>query len=271
MHEIILKGRFRTLLFSLIAFFIAEDAALSQVNTEKLRKHYKQRGFIFNMDFRFGLSEGNSEYVSADGTFRVDYNGEKNDIFIITSYDYKETKDGKAVNKGFVHLRDIYAFSEGIAAEAFVQQEFNEFLLLSDRKLLGGGGRFRIMDFQSVKDSVAELQTYLGAGAMYEYEAYDTGEVNKGRLVKEPLRLTSYLTVDWVLSERVNLWAVGYYQPAAADFSDFRIVAETGMEVNIIGKLFFTADVGYRFNSDPVGNVENYDLVIKNGIRLSFP
>jgi hypothetical protein len=83
--------------------------------------------------------------------------------------------------------------------------------------------------------------------------------------------MSSYITFDWNISSRINCWAVAYYQPNITKISDFKGILETGMEIWIIGKLYFTVDLSYRYNNQPVGDVKRYDTVIKNGLRYSFP
>jgi hypothetical protein len=241
------------------------------VNTEKFRKFSEKEGFIFNTGFRFGYSGGNSEYLTVDGTFRLDYNGNKNDAFIVANYDYKESSKSKITNKGFVHLRGIHNFSQKIALETFLQQEFNEFLLLADRNLVGAGGRFQLMDFMAEKDSLTRFTSNLGLGLMYEHEVYEIGEGDKTTVIKNPVRITSYLTLDWAINERINAWGVIYFQPHITSIHNFRTVAETGMEIWLLSRLYFTIDMSYRYNNEPIGDVTNYDIVIKNGLRLTIP
>lgn len=256
---------------TIISIVVFPMFLVGQVNTEKFRKHDLDEGFIFNTNFRFGYSGGNSEYVSVDGTFRVDYNGEKSDLFLVANYNYKATNTERVVNKGFVHLRGIRNISSNFALEAFLQQEFNEFLKLEDRKLAGASGRFLLINATSKKDSISGFRSFIGIGGMYEHEVYD---LQSGELLNEKsnlFRLTSYLTTDWNISDRINLWAVGYYQPALTRFSNYKLVVESGMEILVIGKLFFTIDMSYRYNNEPVGDVKNYDIVINNGLRFTFP
>jgi hypothetical protein len=247
------------------------SAGLSQVNTEKFRKYNEKNGFLFNTGLRFGYSGGNSEYISFDGTVRLDYNGNKNDAFIVANLDYKETEASKVVHKGFVHLRGIRHLNDKMAWELFIQQEFNEFLLLNDRNLIGSSLRFNIMDFRSEKDTLTVFQSNLGLGLMHERETYDLGTPEDNLVKLDPFRISTYLTFDWTISNRMNCWAVVYFQPNTERFKDFRTVVETGIEIWLVGKLYLSTDLSYRYNNEPVGDVKSYDVVIKNGLRLSIP
>jgi hypothetical protein len=255
----------------LVGLFISLSiTGFGQINTEKFRKYSEKEGFLFNAGFRFGYSGGNSQYVSTDATFRLDYNRNKNNAFIVANYDYKETESSKIANKGFVHLRGIHALNNKLATEVFLQQEFNEFLLLEDRKLVGASLRIRIMDFRS-QDSLSGFRSNIGLGLMYEHEVYDIVSNEVTKLTKDLVRFSSYLTLDWNITNRINCWVVGYFQPDINNISDFKSVIETGIEIGIIGKLYFTIDLSYRYNSKPVGDVKNYDTALKNGLRFSFP
>ena len=245
--------------------------AATQVNTEKFRKYSDKQGFLFNTKFRLGYSSGNSEYISVDGNARLDYNAKKNNYFIVTNYEFKETNEGKVSNKGFVHLRGIHPFNDVLAAEAFLQQEFNEFILLEDRKLAGAGLRTRILHSVSKEDTMTRFSAKLGTGMMYEREVYDIGKGEKNEVITDPFRVTSYLTLDWMLSDRVNCWAVGYFQPNIEKIHDFRSIFETGIEVWIIGKVYLNVELSYRYNNEPVGDVKHYDVVINNGVRVTIP
>jgi hypothetical protein len=258
-------------IFISFLIIVVADDGFGQVNTEKFRKHAKTEGFIFSVGFGFGFSGGNSDYVSADATARVDYNGKRNNAFLVGNFDYRESNRQKAVHKGFLHLRGIRPMTSKLALEGFLQQQFDQFLLLNDRKLIGSSLRIRTMDFISAKDTITGLSSYLGLGIMYEREIYNVGVETEELVKKEPLRITSYLTFDYAISERINCWAVGYFQPKVDRLDNFKTVLETGMEIWIIGRLFFTFDLGYRFISEPVGDVKKYDLVIKNGLRVTIP
>ena len=106
---------------------------------------------------------------------------------------------------------------------------------------------------------------------MYEREVYAVGENKEEEVIKDPFRLTTYLTLDWTLSDRVNAWAVGYFQPNIKKVHDFRAIFETGIEIWIIGKLYLNTELSYRYNNEPVGDVKHYDTVITNGVRLTIP
>lgn len=263
-----LKKRF-WIVFALGLLFAFNSTG--QVNTEKFRKFSDKEGFLFNAGFRFGYSGGNSEYLTVDGTARLDYNAKKNDVFLVANYDFKETSEAKVTNKGFVHLRGIHHFSDFFAGEAFIQQEFNEFLLLADRNIFGAGGRFKWIDYISPKDSVSGFKSYLGIGLMHENEIYEIGEKKDSTVILSPIRLTSYITLDYAITERINAWGVIYYQPAINSLHNFRTVMETGMEIWLIGRMYFTINLSYRYNNEPVGDVKNFDLVIKNGLRVAIP
>jgi len=260
------KGLLLTLIFVVFSLNLS-----AQINTEKFRKYGEKKGLLFNTLFGFGYSGGNTNYLSVNGNLRLDYNALKNNFFIVTNYEFKETQTEKVANRGFVHLRGVHPFNDVLAVEGFLQQEFNEFILLENRNLVGAGLRTRILNYTPAHDSAGGFRVRLGTGLMHEHELYNIGEANKIEVVKNPFRFTSYLTIDWTISHRVNFWAVGYYQPNLTLLDDFRSILESGIEVWILGKLYLTVDFSYRYNKQPVGDVKHYDVVVTNGVRLTIP
>ncbi|GAB4322411.1 MAG: hypothetical protein Kow00127_15030 [Bacteroidales bacterium] len=261
-------------LIVLLIFFHTGQESSGQINTEKFRKHDSEKGFIFNVSSGISISRGNSEYTSVDGTLRVDYNQDHYSLFAVGSYDFKSGNSETLVHKGFGHLRGIVNLSSRLAAEMFLQQEFNEFLLLADRKVTGAGLRYRLIDLKPGKDTPEKegaLRSFAGSGIMYERELYRLNDSETNEIVQNPVRITSYLTLDWKINKQASMWAVAYYQPDISDFSNYRTMVEGGLEVAITKKLFLTTQVYYRFNRYPVGDVKPYDLIIKNGLRLRLP
>ncbi len=249
------------------ALLLLPALSSAQVNTEKLRRSEDARGFAFTTGVSLGLTRGNSEFVSVAGDLRVDYMQEKHVHFAVLDYSFKESSKGKIANKGFFHLRTIWDVSASLAVEAFGQVEFNEFLSLSNRDLLGGGVRWNAVRMTN-EESESLLELYLGIGAMYEHEEYDTSPENV-RL--DRARSTNYLTLQWTPSDIAAGSVIAYLQPLITNPEDLRVIAEAAMEWKITGGLHFNVRTSWRYHSRPMTDVKRYDLEITNGIRLTLP
>jgi len=245
----------------------------AQVNTEKMKKHQSEEGFVYNAEFRVGYASGNINYTTIDGSARIDYNQEKFNTFLVGNYNYKKTPEKTIIHKGFAHVRFNREINEKSSVEAFLQQEFNELLLLDDRKVVGASFRTHLLNIKNKKDSLTEgFRSNLGIGGMYEIERYDLSgiENNTQEAKYYNWRITSYLTLDWSITKDVNYWCVMYYQPNINNFSDFRSIVESGLDIRIIGHLLFTFGVGYRYNNEPVGGKKQSDLLLINGLALTY-
>lgn len=257
--------------FLLIIILFVSVISFSQLNTEKMRKHTSDdgEGFVYNANFNYAYATGNMNYTAIDGTGRIDYNYQKFSVFVVGNYNFKKTPDNTIINKSFFHLRNIYNLSEKNSLELFYQNEFNEKTLLDDRNLIGASFRTKLFDIESKKDSLVGFISNCGIGGMLEKEVYGVPEDENP--VRRHIRLTTYLTIDWTITRKVNFWMVSYFQPNVQDFSDFRTIVESGLDIHIIGYFWFTTGVAFKYNNEPVSTIKYSDLLMRNGLRFTFP
>lgn len=238
----------------------------AQVNTEKYRKQGISHGFYFSNAFLFGYAAGNSEYLSLKDLLRLDYVSPCFNAFLIGSFNQKKANEETIINKGFVHLRAVKPLDKVLTAEAFLQKEYNEFISLNDRNLVGAGLRIPIVNFFSA-DSISSWHIFTGLGVMYEQEVYNTEASDSTTLY---FRSTNYISVNSKIDDKMAFNFVSYYQPYINDFSNFRIVMEAGLDFKIFKNLDFEVEFTYRYDNKPVTDVEKYDIYISNGLKLKF-
>ena len=101
---------------------------------------------------------------------------------------------------------------------------------------------------------------------MYEYEDINAVIPEKNRLV----RSTNYASLFWIVSDRINLNTVSYFQFAITNPSDFRNLLDTTLEVRLSRMLSLTFTIHYRYDSDPPEEVRPFDLELQNGLRLAI-
>jgi putative salt-induced outer membrane protein YdiY len=250
----------------LILLFSLTSITIAQVNTEAIRNSSIKNGFRSKIDLLFGLNAGNSEYISGEANLRMDYIGVNYRTFIAGQIAYKEGNEEVISNKGFLHGRFIYELSELFEPELFLQKEYNEFVLIADRNLAGGGIRWSIFDNDFVADSSREFDLFLGVGAMYEME-----EINQNpTAVTEILRSTNYLTLLWKPSENFLLNSVTYFQVDVNRLADHRVLNDTNLNFKITESVKFVFSLSYRYDSEPPGSIKPYDLELKNGITFEL-
>ena len=245
---------------------IITTATAAQVNTEAIRNSSIKNGFRSKIDLLFGLNAGNSEYISGEANLRLDYIGDGFRTFVAGQIAYKEGNEEVISNKGFLHGRYIYELSDVFEPELFIQKEYNDFVLLSDRNLAGGGMRWAIFNSDFVADSLQEFDLFLGVGAMYEME-----EINQQpTIITEILRSTNYLTLLWKPSENFLLNSVTYFQVDVNRLADHRVLNDTNLKFKITEAVSFVFSMSYRFDSEPPTGIKMYDLELKNGISFEL-
>ncbi len=249
----------------LIAIFILvlSSSAFSQVNTEKLRKNANETGIFTDFNLAGTFTSGNTEYVRFNTGLRFDYIGQQYNSFLIAKLDYKEANSEILVKKGFVHLRNVFAYSGNLNFELFLQKEFNDFISLNDRNIAGAGLRIKMLESYTDTSSIA---ISLGCGIMYEGEDYTEGYKEDSHLA----RSTNYLSINWKINNIFSISSVSYYQVDLTRLNNYRILNESDFSINIFKNLKLFAAIDYRYDSKPPETVENFDFEFVNGIRFSI-
>ena len=240
----------------------------AQVNTEKFRKYYTSEGFLYNMRATFSLKAGNSEYGSINFTGRIDHNGKKFDQFIVADIEYKSGANEQITNKGFAHIRGMWNIATRTNLEFFLQREYDKFIDLNSRNLIGTAIKYRLVEVQSSNDSTNTFDINVSMGVMYEGENYNSSPEN---INKQLIRSTNFISADWLIKDKLNLTGVVYYQPAFSNFNNFRVATWLTFEFAVIKRFYIVFEISYKYNSRPVNDIKPFDLSIENGIRFEFP
>lgn len=144
-----------------------------------------------------------------------------------------------------------------------MQKEYNEFTLLKDRELAGGGLRVALVQEEDQNSSV---NIYLGIGVMWEQEVLDLSPDEE----TEIYRSTNYISCRLKANDTTTLAATAYYQPDLEDSSDYRVIFDGTLAFKITRSLSFTFNINYRFDNEPPAGIKRYDTEITNGISLNF-
>ena len=238
---------------------------LAQINTEAMRSENVTDGFINKVNVDFGIEKADAEVIELAATYRVDYfNPTGLHFFSILNYEngYEQEKGlekNQVVNKGFGHLRMTKMISSKLFFEVFTQFGFNDFLLMKDRKLAGGGLRYKMV-------SNDRMNTFLGIGLMQENEIYDI--VNEPE--KKLLRSTNYLRWNIIIAENTKLYNTVYYQFSSSDINDYRLLYDGSIDFSVNENLSFFIKLNYRYDNDPHGHMGKSYIQLNNGIEFTF-
>ena len=238
---------------------------LAQINTEAMRSENVNDGFINKVNVDFGIEKADAEVIELAAAYRVDYfNPTGLHIFFILNYEngYEQEKGlekNQVVNKGFGHLRMTKMISSKLFFEVFTQFGFNDFLLMKDRKLAGGGLRYKMV-------SNDRMNTFLGIGLMQENEIYDI--VNEPE--KKLLRSTNYLRWNINITENTEFNNTVYYQFSSSDINDYRLLYDGSIDFSMDENLSFFIELNYRYDNDPHGDMVKSYVQLNNGIEFTF-
>lgn len=236
----------------------------AQVNTEAMRGTGLAAGWHSSLEGRFTWVAGNTEFVKANGLARADYLRKGYHGFLVGNYEFGRQGGETFIQNGFAHFRNVVGIARGTDAEFFAQLEFNDFLMLQQRRLFGAGLRYRLG--AAAADSLPRARADLGLGLMQEHEEIE-GEAPDGTTV---IRATSYANLLFGLGNRVAAQAVVYYQPRLAAMADYRILGQAGLDIGLARNLSLETALKGRYDSRPPGNLKPFDIEAVNGLKLAF-
>ncbi len=240
---------------------------IAQVNTEAMRNDDEIEGLKNKFSLELEYEKADSEVLELSSAYRVDYKSKNNfHAFLAIKYNNgfeKESDQEKNIikNKGFAHLRATKNISENFGIESFTQYEFNDFLLISSRQLIGLGSRLELNHGKTAN-------TFLGIGLMKEIEKYKGEGENLNN--EDLIRSTNYIRNSMEISSNVTLGNTCYIQIATDDLNDYRILYDGKINFNISESIDFEFSVNYRYDNEPHGNLESSYVQISNGLSIEF-
>ena len=245
---------------------VLTSAVWGQVNTETMRRGTSKEDLSGRIGFSLGYKSGNTEGFNVNSRFQADYYQENYHAFVVANYKQEESSGELLVNKAFVHVRGVKAANSHMMVEGFVQEEFNDFVLLQERSLIGTGVRWAPLQQGKAFTSNPNVNLFVGIGMMWEWEELDV----PGDADTKLLRSTNYVSGNWRLADRVYIQATGYFQFDTYEPSDYRVLSDAAISFEINKKFEFKTELTFRYDHEPPEGVENHDLELTNGIQISF-
>lgn len=249
----------------LTALFLGWAAAAHAiVNIESLRAVEPAQGYSGSLDISVNGQSGNTDKFGANAGGRLQWHGGAVTNFAILRYAYAQTSGVEDTNKLLFHARHIRQLSEVTAYEAFIQASRDKFTRLSFRGLIGGGARFTLFKKPEVK------VLHLGLGAFYSRETLESaaGVTDSGSL--NYWRINTYVNYLHHLNDQVSLLTTTYYQPAAGNPGDFRLLEEATLSVKMNSHLSLNVSLDVAHDSKPPQKVKQTDTIYSTGIEYRF-
>lgn len=256
------------LLLLLISIIFSFSLQAQIVNTEELRFN-KEEKLVGLIDLRFGLVRNKAGLSLRPGAaIRMELNNEHSRWLILGSYNltrFTNLNTGALptnfTNKGFVHLRYNYNFSEKVTLEVFSQIQFDEIQEIDIRLLNGIGPRFELF-------KVKENKAFLGILYMYEYE--ETSADETVIIINEDHRLSTYFSIGYRFNDYVAVNSVTYFQPNLKSFSDYRLSTNTVFTANLSKDLAMNMQFNLIYDNKPPETVPPAMYDISTGFSYRF-
>jgi hypothetical protein len=232
-----MENKKKTLLLSVILLFINFTYINGQINIEKQRNVKKGKVFGAVIGLSLALYKGNTDMFILNSNVRFDLHKGKNSGFLIGDLSYGEKNGESYLNKGFVHIRYIRNISKILMTETFAQMEFNDFILLNRRTLIGVGFKLRLL---KNKIKSGDFKIYIGSGMMFENEKFDSSNNDKAKPETFLFKSTSYISLSYS-SDKFTIKDVIYLQTNIGKDTSTRIYSDMQLSVKLSKKLSYTA------------------------------
>jgi len=258
-----------------IAFIIAVSFCSGQIlNVEKGRLKADSAKFVVGV---FGLSfNANNQSLTDDGTGKsfvglttnadVGYFTANHSFLLIGELQYNATSEEDINSAGYGHFRVNWLRTKVLSYETFAQIQYDQGRGMENRRLIGGGVRFRI--YREEKSTL-----FAGTGTMYETENWNFPGESDEVVGIELWKSTSYITSRFQIRENIAVGSIVYFQTGYdpdAEFFRHRVSADANFLVNITSKLAFRTSAGITYENRPVVPVPKFVYRVTNGIQVSF-
>lgn len=250
---------------SLLFLFLLATCSLrvhAQVNTEKMRS-FDVDGWAGTLSGDIAMRSGNSDLVEIGALSRIDYRDGKHYTFLDGRLRYGRTQGTTYKNQAFAHLRYTVRLQCWLATEVFSQIERDGFTRLQLRLLGGAGTRFIILETE-------KYGIFQGTALMVEYEDLDSDLAGSHPEQVTVGRWSNYFSLRFRFTEQTSFINTFYAQPQLDAFGDIRLLNEGTLAVALTQYILFTTTVQFRYDSRPPGEIESFDLTLRNGIAFSF-
>ncbi|MBL4867588.1 MAG: DUF481 domain-containing protein [Pseudomonadales bacterium] len=248
-----MRKSFIALLFNLIV--CVPGFAINNIENERLApvKNGLSGQFQASIDGKSGNSEKESFDIGAKGIFKSG----PHRALMIASREYGTSFDQTNTDSDFFHFRYVKLHRPSWASEYFVQNQSNPFKRLSQRSLVGYGGRFNLRDKEDVK-------LILGTGVFFLHEkiAQENAE--------EFWRANFYFVYKHNLNDQINLLNTLYLQPRMNEFSDLEALNDFSLNIKLSNTINLKLALKTTHDRKPPVGVAKTDYSYRTSFIYSF-
>lgn len=246
-----------------LLYIILNYNILAQINTERFRADSAAVGFSGVTDVELTAITGNTDFQFINISGRLNYNWGNDYTFFVADGGFGWDKGERIFNQALAHLRHVQTISDFIQSEFFLQSDFNKKRLLDDRKLIGAGFRYRILNSRNLK-------LRLGTSYYYEYERFDSHNISAYTKKVFANRFSTYLTLEFSIKDDAKLLMISYFQPRIGQWSDYRILSDNSLIISLSTLVDLKVSFNLRYDTRPPETIKDIDTITKFGLGIKF-
>lgn len=243
----------------LLLFFSIYLSNAQFLNPDVLRSRNDTIGFAGSIGLDISLVKNTSTIFALGNSVYIQYRKNKHLLFFINSLNIKKVDEKFIINKGTQHLRYNYKINKRIFWEVFAQSHYNSISKIDERKLIGTGPRFTILEKK-------KIETHLGTLFMYEHEKIDEITV----VYNNDIRFSGYLTFRLFPTKNFTAASTTFYQPKLNELSDYRIYSHNTLMFKVIKGLSIGMTFIATYDTHPASEIPKYQYRLLNGLSYTF-
>ncbi len=250
----------------------------AQVNTERFHLGKEQQeGWQAELASRLALTRGNVNVTDISGAISVRHQTlwpkeEGSDApralaqrwAFVGNIRRARALDRIFSNQAFAHARWTHMWTKRVGIEAFTQLQFDEFIALRMRVLVGGYIRY-------VPVRTKYVTLALGTGYMPEYEVFDTETA--GQTYRNPRlnhRWSNYLMLSGNISPTLQFQFTNYMQPRFDRFHDMHMLQSFIASLDVFEHVALTLTAEVQTDLEPPPSIEPVDVRITPGLSVKW-
>jgi len=219
-------------------------------------------GFSGSLFGAYELKRGNTDKNELDLGGHIQYDTDETITWLQGEMEKDKVSGIDTDDNAFLHLRHVHQlYNPFWAWEAFTQYKTDKFKNLSDRVLIGGGIRYKLLDTGDYN------KVFIGLGG-YDEEVKYTQDSDTG--IQDPnennIRFNSYLSYKTRISNNLEMSLLSYFQPKVDDVHDYMAAATAELIIHLTSVFDLSYKIEYDYDSRPPTDVKKEDI----DQRLSF-
>ena len=217
-------------------------------------------GWTGDLEARFSLASGNTEYLEFAGGASLQFVKERHRVRGFTNASVRDANEERVAESFTAHLRHNYRLTPAFSTLLFLQHSSDPFRRIQRRTLVGGGTRVDLAREEAWEASI-------GLSGMYEGEEFTDDPADD---VEHEFRGSFFVSAIGDVTETLRIDLSAFYQPLFSDWGDDRVFLASSLRTDVVGELDLVVQFDLTHESRPPDGVEPTDVRLGTGVVLDF-